>query len=76
MTDETANLANGYAGLADVGRDEVLSFLREQKAKLEERRDYLLTYVARNAQYSQLEDSSSTQTLSELQRLLSDAYGS
>lgn len=64
------------AGATSIGRDEVLTFLREHKTKLEERRDYLLKYVARTTQYSKLEDSSTEQTLSELERLLSYVYGS
>jgi hypothetical protein len=64
------------AGAAGLGRDEVLTFLREQKTKLEERRDYLLGYVARTSQYAKLEDASTAQTLSELERLLTYAYGS
>lgn len=76
MSNGSPKVASEYAGLADVGREEVLAFLREQKARLEERRDYLLAYVARNSQYSELEDSSSAQTLSELEKLLSYAYDS
>lgn len=75
-SDPSSLLYEINSGAAGLGRDEVLSFLREEKAKLEERRDYLLTYVARNAQYSKLEDSSSEQTLSELEKLLSYVYGS
>lgn len=77
MSDDPSSLLYEIdAGATSLGRDEVLTFLREQKTKLEERRDYLLKYVARTAQYSKLEDSSTEQTLSELERLLSYVYGS
>lgn len=75
-SDPSTLLVEIAEGDNSLGRDEVLSFLREQKAKLEARRDYLLTYVARNAQYANLEDSSSERTLSEMEKLLSYVYDS